>query len=186
MLGSIVFYLFIMPMVGSMVIVSTSILSFFYMYLSFAILNGVRGREIFKKSSYAAISTVRMIGTIALGLCFSLILITSLFKLMLWPNVLTIGITGLAGVGIALALSIWKYLQSSQSSYLGIILRSILFLIIGFTTLFVPKYAVLEHQYAEHPDYIEAFKARDQNPTDPKYIEKLEEERLKILEEEMP
>lgn len=186
MLGAIAFYLFGMPMVGSMVIVSTAILSLFYMYLSFAILNGIRGRKIFTKGTFKEINNLRIIGTVALGLCYSLVLITMLFTLMLWPSMLVNLIAAIAGLLIGGGLSIWKFLQQNNPVYKGILLRTSLFLFIAIGLLVLPKYSVLEWRYGDHPGYVEAFKARDQHPSDPKLIEKLEEERLKILEEEVP
>lgn len=186
MLGAVVLYLFGMPMVGSMVIVSTAILALFYMYLSFAILNGIRGRLIFTKGTFKEINNLRIIGTVALGLCYSLVLITMLFTLMLWPSMLVNLIVAIIGLLIGGGLSLWKFMKDKNPVYKGIIVRTSIFLILAIGLLVLPKYSVLEWRYGDHPEYVEAFKARDQNPSDPKLIEKLEEERLKVLEEETP
>lgn len=175
--------LFDYPMSTQLLIVSIGNLSIFYMYLSIPLFNAIPARKMFSRASYEGISKGRFIGSLALGLTFSAALIGLLFKLMIWPNALVEMLIALLGLLIALAVSIQRYRLKKDSFYLGVFKRIAIFLILVVVGIAIPKYAVLEFKYADYPKYIEAFKARNEQPNDKELLEKLEEERQVMLEQ---
>lgn len=175
--------LFDYPMSTQLLIVSIGNLSLFYMYLSIPLFNQIPVRKIFSRTSYEAISKWRFIGSLVVGLTFSAALIGLLFKLMIWPIAVTELLIALSGLLIAFGVSIWRYRLSQDTFYINLFKRMAVFLVLVIVGLAIPKYAILEFKYAAYPAYIEAFKARSENPNSEELTKKLEEERQLMLEQ---
>lgn len=175
--------LFDYPMSTQLLIVSIGNLSLFYMYLSIPLFNQIPVRKIFSRTSYEAISKGRFIGSLVVGLTFSAALIGLLFKLMIWPIAVTELLIALSGLLIAFGVSIWRYRLSQDTFYINLFKRMAVFLVLVIVGLAIPKYAILEFKYAAYPAYIEAFKARSENPNSEELTKKLEEERQLMLEQ---
>ena len=101
--------LLLVPGGGVLTVLSLSTLSVLYMYLSFAIFNGIRLRQIFKKDSYKGISKMRIVGAILTGLALSMTTIGLLFKFQSWPGATMNLAIGLLGLAIALIVGSIKY-----------------------------------------------------------------------------
>lgn len=180
---SAILNLFDYPMSTQLLLVSIGNLSIFYMYFSIPLFNKIPFREMFSRSSYTGISKLRIIGSLALGLSFSASLIGLLFKLMIWPNADLELVIGLAGILIACAAAIWKYQQNNESFYLDIFKRVAIFFVLVVFGLALPKYAILEFKFVDYPYYVKAFIERSESPNNPALAEKVEKERLRMLEE---
>ena len=76
--------IFYVSFLDTLIALLTLVLSLIYLTLSFALLNNLRLRTIFKKTSYENIGILRIIGAIGTGFALSLICIYFLFKFMRW------------------------------------------------------------------------------------------------------
>lgn len=162
------------PMAGQLLVASVGILSVFYMYLGFTIFCDISFRMIFKKESYAAINKTRIVGAFALGMTISASLIGLLFKVMMWPNAQIELYIGLAGLIIASGVSIWRYAIKKSDFYTRIFKRLAIYIPITVMSIFMPKYAILEYQYRDYPEFVETYKVSAEHPNDAELKEQLD------------
>ncbi|WP_375238621.1 hypothetical protein [Aurantibacter sp.] len=128
----------IMHIPGSslLLILSLSLGSMMYLYLSFAILNGIPLFKIHKKESYLGVSVKQMIFVILIGILFSSSLIGVLFKIMHWPGATVLTLLPLVGLVISLILSLYLISKKSSSFLKYLIIRIIIILSIGLILFF--------------------------------------------------
>ena len=114
------------------------------------------------------------------GFIFAVPIIGILFKLQMWPGYeinLFVGMLSLLG------LIIYSYTQKDKSKAVNFKIfrkRAIPLFIITVFMFLIPKYAWLETKYSNYPDYIEIYKAADQNPNDELLQQKLDSTRQSI------
>jgi hypothetical protein len=173
-LGAIIAVLVNYPMASQILVVSLSLLSIFYMYIGFAVFLDIPFRELFGKNRFGQINKQRIVGAFALGIALSASLIGVLFKILIWPNATIQLLIGLSGLTVVGALSIWRYTFNKSEFYHRIFIRLALYIPLIVFSIFIPKYAILEYQYREFPEYVEAFKAQNENPSDPELQRKLD------------
>lgn len=178
---AIIFKLLRWPGGGILLIISLSFLSLLY-YLSFALFNDIRFRDVFNKSSYAGISAKRIIGAEVLGLSFSLILIGILFKAQLWPGGgIQLG-TGLFFTGIILIVALIYNSRNKANFYKGIFRRIAIIGGFGLLIFMTSTDTIIDTYYPDQPEYREAFKKAVANPQDQSLwdeVDRLRVERLK-------
>ena len=159
---------------------SSLFLALLYFVFSFALLNGIRLRHVFKSESYKGISTFRLLGTIFAGFVFSITVIYCLFKFQRWPygnEGLLISLNGIIFIAVAAVL---KYATSKGTFYKRLFIRA---LILGiFTTaLYLVSYeTILEVKNRDYPDYVEAEKKAMRDPQNRELQQKAMEERQKM------
>lgn len=166
-------------------IIVAGILSSLYFYFSFAMFNNVRLKDIFKKSSYKGVKSMRIIGAIAVGMQLSIVILAALFKLMMWPGTIAMAIMGGLGLGIILIISLLKYAKSKSGFYTNILKRVVPYLAVVIGIFFTPQYAILEYKYKDSPAYINAVKVVDKDPENKELQRKVVEERKKLDLEEL-
>ncbi len=108
-------------------IISYYSLALFYSFFSFALLNGIRFKDIFKKEAYSNTNLARIVSAIVIGLAYMIILVELLSMLMSWNE-----FRGLLGTGLFLMILIlivygFLYLRSKDKFYERIIIRSTIF-----------------------------------------------------------
>ena len=59
----------------------------------------------------------------------------------------------------------------------------VIFFVLVVFGLALPKYAILEFKFVDYPYYVKAFIERSESPNNPALAEKVEKERLRMLEE---
>ena len=162
-------------------ILSLSFLSILYCYFGFAILNGISFRKIFKKSSYIGISSMRIVGAIGAGIGLSTAIIGVLFKFMSWPGAYLMLMIGLLSMSVFFAYALVKFFIDKSSFYTNLLLRTAFFGGIGVFLLLIPSYTLSEIRYGKHhPEYIEALKALESDPTNEVLQDKVTIEHNKI------
>ncbi|EJF10152.1 hypothetical protein [Pontibacter sp. BAB1700] len=177
---ALILNLLFVPGSSILTVISLSAISVLYMYLSFALFNGVRLRYIFKKNSYKGISTMRIIGAVLTGLALSITLIGLLFKFQDWPGAtINLGV-GLFGLVIALIVGAVKYSKSKSDYYTKIFKRIAVYGGLGLIMLLLPKEAWLEFRYRNHPEYVKAVKKAMAESDNQELWDKAEEERQKM------
>ena len=165
-------------------IISITFLSMFYFYLSIGLLNGISFRGIFKKNSYVGISGLRIFGSIAAGIVFSIFVIGILFKFMYWPGGATMILAGLIPLSVIVIISLIKVLMGKTAFYRGVLLRGLLFGVLGFVMLSVNELWIVKIQYRDYPEYIEAFEKAHADPDNEELWKEVEAEERKIHGEE--
>lgn len=173
----------LVPGGGAMTVVSLSAISALYMYLSFALFNGIRLREIFKRDSYKGIPVMRIIGAILTGSALSLTIIGLLFKFQSWPGAGVSLRAGLVGLIIAFIVGVMKYLKTKSDYYSRIFRRITVYGVLGLFFILLPKDTLLEFKYRNYPNYLESMKNAKAEPGNQELLNKVEEERKKMREE---
>jgi hypothetical protein len=103
---------------GPITVISLSTLATFYWALSFALFNGIRARDIFKKSSYSHTTAKRIVVAIGLGFILSNVVIGSMFKIQVWPGSDPLLKTGLAILGLILVVLLSRYFRNKTDLHL--------------------------------------------------------------------
>jgi len=178
---AILLFLFSLPGGAALMILSLSFLSILYCYFGFALLNGISLRKIFKKSSYTEISSMRIVGAIGTGIGLSTAIIGVLFKFMSWPGSSFMLMIGLMFVSVFFFYSLVKLFINQSAFYINIICRIAFFGGIGLLLLLLPSHSISEIRYGEqHPEYIEALKALESDPSNKALQEKVTLEYKKV------
>ena len=114
-------------------------LSIFYYLFSFALFNGIRLQDIFKKEAYRDTNAKKIIGTIGLGFVISLIIIGGLFKLQFFPGADFLLRIGLITIGIILLIVTIFYFNNKTDYYKRIIKRIAIYGVLGLILYLIPK-----------------------------------------------
>jgi hypothetical protein len=172
---SLIMGLFWIPLGSELLILSVCGLAMLYQFLSFALLTGIRLRNVGKKQSFAAVSGRRIAISIVAGISFSIALIGLLFKFMRWPNahqMLLMGVVPLVVIG---GISIIKLISTNDAYYKKMLIR--IGIIAGLTIAFmIAPYFWFDLKYRDYPDYRAAVKAANANPNDAALQQKEDEE----------
>ncbi len=120
-------------------IISLTALSCLYFYLSFALLNGIGFRKIFRAQSYSTISRMRIIGSALTGFALSIMIIGILFKVQHYPGAKNSLLIGASGLTISLIFGVVKYLKTKSEFYAWLILRLLIFLgMAALVSMYIP------------------------------------------------
>ncbi|MDH5597611.1 MAG: hypothetical protein OEY34_00720 [Cyclobacteriaceae bacterium] len=154
-----------------------------YFYLSIALFNGISFRDIFKKERYGEISTKRMIGTIGMGISFSIILMGFLFKFLLLPGasqMLSIGVVQLSVVSLVAVYKLFTTNQSQIFFYRNAFKRIIPIYMVGLFMYLLPPDTLIDFKFRDYPEYAELLKKSIEDPTNEQLQQELQEERAKF------
>jgi len=158
-------------------------LSMIYFGFSFALLNNIRLRHIFKQESYKGISALRFIGSILVGFVFSILCIGILFKFQLWPNGTYTLLIGLINLGILLIISAVRLIISKDKFYKNLLIRISIIGIIGLIFFSLSYEKILELKYRDDPEYMETEKKSMRDFDNLKLRQKASEERQKMQQD---
>ena len=148
---SLVLILLMVPLAGVLTILSLSLLSVFYFYFSFALFNGIRLRNIFKKSAYEGVTALRVLGAALMGFVLSVTIMGILFKVQDWPSSHGLLIAGLLGLTIVLIVGGIRYFKTKSGYYTAIFKRIAVFGGLTVFLLTIPEETFLELRYRSHP-----------------------------------
>ena len=165
-------------------ILSLLFLSCLYFYLGFALFNKIGFKDIFKKKSYADISSLRIIGTVLSGFSLSILLLGMLFKIMNWPFASQNLLIGILGLVIALFVAGIVYLRKRSPFYIDLFKTIIPYLSVGIL-LYFSGYFFLEREYKDYPEYIEIVKKLNEDPNNQELQKKEREFNKRIRSDHM-
>lgn len=151
--GSIIFLFAMLGLIG------------IYFYLSFALLNGIRFRDIFKKASYQNVSRNHIVASVCMGFAMSIIATGLLFTIMRWKGAFIEILMGLMFITIPLIISVSKYLSTKHHFYLRILKRAVPLYVLGLVIYNLPWHFWEKITYRNHPAYIQAMERAEENPT---------------------
>ncbi len=166
---------------GILTVLTFLTLSIFY-YLSFALFNGVRLRDIFKSSAYKDTNAKRIIGAVGLGFAFSAIITGALFKLQFWPGGTVQLRIGLIITGIILIVATFFYFRNKIEYYNRIFKRIAVIGGLGLLVYLTPTNLLVDIYYSDNPDYAELYKQVLADPDNQELRDKLEKKDQEILE----
>jgi hypothetical protein len=127
-----------------------------YLFLSFAILNGVRLRSVFKKAAYAGIPSMHITAAIVTGLVLAHTCFCLIFGTLLWMGHTELLVTAIVTCSIVVIVSIISR-RRDIIYYNRILTRTItLMCICVVLVVFSPRNIALEIEYKNHPALIEA------------------------------
>lgn len=155
-LGGVVMLVFLMTALAAI-----------YFVFGFALFNRIRLRNIFKKASYAGISTLRIIGSVLMGLALSAAVDAIMFKLMMWPGAGPMLIAGLTPVFIVFVIVGAKFMTTQDRFYKDALIRTGIASVLVIAMIFIPSIAIIRFEYRKYPGYIQAFEEYNRNPHDP-------------------
>lgn len=159
-------------------------LSIFY-YLSFALFNGIRLREIFKSEAYKHTNAKRIIGAVGLGFALSAILMGVLFKLEFWTGATVQLKIGLVITGVILIIATIFYSRNKIEYYRRIFKRIAIIGGLGFILYLTPTATLVDIYYRNNPDYVELYKQVLADPNNQELREKLEKKHQEMYEQEL-
>lgn len=110
---------------GAMILTFTFFLiySMFYYIFSFALLNNIRVRDIFKIEAYKGINWKRIVGAVGVGYSLSLVILGICFRLLPLSGANIILLIGLSDLFIIAVVAIIKYVKTRSKFYVGILTR---------------------------------------------------------------
>jgi hypothetical protein len=186
-IAALIFQVAHVPGSGLLFTVAVTLLAIVYYPLGFARLNGIGFRKMFFKSSYKGISTWRIIGAIVAGMVISLMSVAILFKVQYWPGAEYNLQIGLMSSAIVLVFAVFKFLQNKEQFYKGVIVRLLIFGIVGIALYGLSPIDMERIKYGNHPEYLEAFEQYMQNPDDDELYRKMriEQERIYLSDEDL-
>jgi hypothetical protein len=156
---------FIYPLASLLISILTLFLAVLYLFLSFVLLNQIRLRNLFKKSAFSNISTLRIIGTIGTGFVLSIITINILFVFQRWPYGRINLLIGLIGIIPIIAFVIFKLVKKNTPFYKALIIRLAIISFIGLVLFFTKSETLLEMKFRDFPEYVEAEKNVMEDPS---------------------
>jgi len=171
---------FHLPGSGVLIVLAFGTLSMFYYVFSFALFNGIRFRDFFRKASYKDTNAKKIIGAVGLGWALSLIVIGGLFKLQLWAGANVQLLTGLVTIGLILVIATVFYFRNKAEYYKRIFKRIAIYGAFGLVLYLTPSSTLVDIYYRNNPDYAELFKKVLTAPDNLELREQLEQMRAKM------
>jgi hypothetical protein len=157
---------------SSLASITMILLSLIYFPFGFAFLNQIPMRKIFIKNAYKAMTSMRIIYAIGVGLSFSAICLGILFKLNSWPGSNQNLIVGLVLLVIILVISLFRNIKFGYENNSFIFRRIGIISILGIIFLILPNLPIERIRFGNHPDYIKACEDNLNNPQNPELKEK--------------
>lgn len=178
LLGVVLRFLLI-PGASELITVGATVLAILYGYFSFALLNDIRLRQIFKKTSYTNLSWKRILISVLIGFSISTIVFGILFKLLILPGAYELLIIGLVGTGFLIVI-IFLVPKMKNESYRKIYIRCVPIVVLGLTLYLVSTEFLIRTLYRENPSFVKAAIESIHNPNNLELEAKMNEEWDKI------
>lgn len=172
--------LFLVPGGNILLVLSAIGLLFLYFYLGFAILNGITFRKIFKKETYKNISSLRIFGSVATGIIFSITILGVVFKYLIWPGGSIMLLISFVGMLIIFIVALIKNLKKPSKFYQNVLLRCAVYGGVACFFFFTKASTFIAIKYRDYPEYVKAFEKAMEDPSNDELWQKVDEEREKI------
>jgi putative Mn2+ efflux pump MntP len=113
-------------------------LALLYLYLGFALFNDISLQKIFKAESYKSLGAWRLLTAIGTGFALSSVTVGVMFSVLNYPMARSLLVYGIAWAVIMIIVALVKNIKDKNRFYRKIILRCIIFAIIGVIFLLLP------------------------------------------------
>lgn len=176
------FILNISGVAGGALVISLSIftLSAFYFLCSYFLFSNIGLRDAFKSSTFKSLSILRIIGAFFCGAFLGLGLLGLLFKWQFWPGASFMLLVALVNISVILIISIIKFTKQKSIFYKNLLKRAVVMFVLGIVAFFLPSIIIAELKYRQHPQYLEALRALQEDPNNEELKKKEIEEWEKI------
>lgn len=166
----------------SLLVFSGGLLCFLYLIFGFLLLNNKSILKIFKKDTYTDLSTGYIIMGILIGICIPSILISIIFKFLLWDNAKMMVLTGLLSLIILIIIiAIIQFVAKKIFFHLN--LRFFIWSVLIAIAYLVPNSTLIDTYYLEdYPNYANAMKRYEEDPNNQANFNSLMDERAKYIE----
>ena len=154
------------PGANVLLVLSTGILAMLYWPLGFALFNDISVRDLFKSKSYQVFRGGRLVVTIALGIGLSILVLGILFTLNRYPGNKVMLLNGLLITGLSSLWLLWQFMKTKDSLTIRNLIRGVIFFGLGLILYLSTPVDVVKFFYHDRPEYVEAFTAQYENPTD--------------------
>ena len=135
----LVMNLFNVPLDSLIVAVFLITLGCLYFYFGFALFNDIRFRDIFKADPYKGLGIWRILIAIGTGIASSWLTIGFMFSILNYPMAGTFLIVGVVFAAIMIILALIRNARDKNQFYRNIILKCLVFIIIGVVFLMLPE-----------------------------------------------
>jgi hypothetical protein len=132
--------LFNIPLSPVVVSLFFVVLGLLYFYLGFALLNGIRLRNIFKADSYKGLGTWRIMVAIGTGLALSQLTTGYMLTILSYPMAKSFLTFGIVLTPVMIILAAFKYARGKDQFYRNIVLRCLIFIVIAVIFLVLPSH----------------------------------------------
>ncbi len=134
---SLVLDYFQVPFASLLMLVSIPVLSLFYFYLSFALINGIGFKGLFVKASYKGVSAFMIVLAIIFGVFLSNFILGILFGIKEFPGANILLLIGFIVMAIVLFLSGAYYFKSQKAFFNRMFVRFVIYDVIAIISLYV-------------------------------------------------
>jgi hypothetical protein len=155
---AVILKMLLVPGGGLLAVISFTLLSILYFPLGFATLNNIPLSKIFSKSSYAGISTMRILGTIGLGMGLSGIVSGILFRIQFYPTARLTLISAFNILVVAGIIAFIIYIRNKSEFYKKIILKIFLYGIIGLVMFKASHNSLMKMFHRDKPELMQELK----------------------------
>jgi hypothetical protein len=111
------------PLIMAMVL---TLLSLFYFFFGFALLNNIGFKSLFKKECYKGLGGVRIVFAVLIGMALSSMVISVLFGLLGWFGAKPILRSGLVCMAFSAVLLLIEFLINRSDFFKGALLRIVI------------------------------------------------------------
>ena len=167
--------------IGSFIMMtSLCSLCWIYVFLSFALLNGVTLRGAFKSDAYTGIPRWHKIGAVLTGIGLGISCLGILFKLQAWGGAQLYLIQGLVLCLIPSVIGLLKRSGRYKHFYNRVLSRTIILACLCLLFFSLPDLFFLKLYYRDSPAFINAVEQSRKDPSNQQLRDKVNEERRKI------
>ncbi|MCK7540988.1 MAG: hypothetical protein MZV63_63910 [Marinilabiliales bacterium] len=128
------------PLNALVVSVCFLMLGLLYLYLGFALFNGIPIQKIFDPESYKGLGTWRILLAVGTGVALSEITIGLMFTIRNYPMAKSLMTFGIVLAAIMMILAVFKNAKEKNQFYRNIILRCLIFIVIAIIFLVLPNH----------------------------------------------
>lgn len=159
--------------------ITITLMSIYYLWVSFFLFNSVRIIELFDKNRKINISTLTVSVSVTAGFIYSLSFIAILFVISFYPGMNRLIILSLLFNILLLVFCLFIYFkQKEHAAFIKqFIWRSIVLAALFFSLWRAPEGFLLNKLYADYPAFVEAYNNYLEDPDNPEVQNKLKEER---------
>ncbi|WP_055437652.1 hypothetical protein [Lacinutrix algicola] len=166
------------PYSGQIITLFAFVLSLIYFFLSFELFKST------KKDPTDKTSLLRKTGIIITGITLALVVLGILFKFMRWPNGSWMLKQSLLWLIPILIIVIYKFSKTKAEFYKNLLSRILIIGFFGILLLFTKNETLLEMQYQDFPEYVEAEKNLMLDPMNKELERIANKEHKKMLQSE--
>ncbi len=166
----------LMPVGNILFALSIFTISLLYFILSFALLNEISFRGIFRKASYKGIPSLHILGAILCGWTMFAACIAILFKIEYWQGAGIFLIQGLILLMVVNIISLVKRQGKHPLFYKRVLTRTVVATAICIMLFLLPRHTLLKIFYRNRPAITEAIDNSNKDPSNQGLENKVYEE----------